>query len=140
MDLDARPTLETLVAGADATEKVELVVPPSSDFLRTIRLVAADTAVRAGCDLDEVEDFRIAVDELSHLLMTSTDHLMHLSLACVDGHVVGRGVAHDRGGSVPIALDEVSAMIVEATTDGHRVERRDGSISFEVAKRVASRP
>jgi hypothetical protein len=139
MDLDARSNLESLVAGADSTENVELVVPPSSDFLRTIRLVAADTAVRAGCDLDEVEDFRIAIDELSHLLMTATDHLLHLTLAHVDGHVVGRGVALDRGGQAPVDLDEVSGMIVNATTDGHRIERRDGSISFEVAKRVASR-
>ena len=45
MDLDARSTLESLVAGAGSAETVELVVPPSSDFLRTIRLVAADTAV-----------------------------------------------------------------------------------------------
>ena len=139
MDLDARSTLESLVAGAGSAENVELVVPPSSDFLRTIRLVAADTAVRAGCDLDEVEDFRIAIDELSHLLMTATDHLLHLTLAHVDGHVVGRGVAQDRGGRAPVELDEVSGMIVNATTDGHRIERRDGSISFEVAKRVASR-
>ena len=139
MDLDARSTLEALVAGTDGTDKVDLVVPPSSDFLRTIRLVAADTAVRAGCDLDEVEDFRIAIDELSHLLMTATDHTVHLTLAHVDGHVVGRGVARDRGGSVPIELDEVSSMIVSATTDGHRIERRDGSISFEVAKQVTSR-
>src|SRR5258707_443468 len=39
-------------------EDVWLTVPPFSEYLRTVRLVAADAAVRAGLDYDEVEDFR----------------------------------------------------------------------------------
>ena len=51
---------------AESTDSVHLVVPPSSEYLRTARLVAADAAVRAGLDCEEIEDFRIAVDELCH--------------------------------------------------------------------------
>ena len=40
-------------------EDVWLTVPPFSEYLRTVRLVAADAAGRAGLDYDEIEDFRI---------------------------------------------------------------------------------
>ena len=55
-------------------DDVHLVIPACSEFLRALRLVAADAAVRAGLDCEEVEDFRIAVDELSHAVMAATDH------------------------------------------------------------------
>ena len=60
-------------------EDVWLTVPPFSEYLRTVRLVAADAAGRAGLDYDAIEDFRIAVDELCHLLMSSTDHEISVS-------------------------------------------------------------
>ena len=136
MDTDARPNIDALANEQDPGDRVHLVVPPSSEFLRTVRLVAADVAVRAGCDLDEVEDVRIAIDELCHLLMTATDHSLHLTFANVEDHVIGRGSARARSGNAPVVLDEVSAMIVNATTDHHLVERRGAEIVFEVVKRV----
>ena len=48
MDEHARQAL------AESTQRVELIVPPSSEYLRTVRLVAADAAVRAGLDCDEI--------------------------------------------------------------------------------------
>jgi hypothetical protein len=136
MDTDARATLDALEDGSDHGDRVHLVVPPSSEYLRTVRLVAADAAVRTGADLDEVEDFRIAIDELCHLLMTATDHFVHLSLTSHGNEVVGHGSARARSDSAPVALDEVSAMIVEATADHHSIERRGPEITFEVSKHV----
>lgn len=136
MDTDARATLDAFTPGEERGDPVHLMVPPSSDFLRTVRLVAADAAGRAGADLDEVEDFRIAIDELCHLLMTTTDHFVHLSLTATAEHVVGRGSARARSTNGPLALDEVSTMIVEATADHHRIARRGPEATFEVAKRL----
>ena len=76
---------------AESTDRVHLVVPPSSDYLRTARLVAADAAVRAGLDCDEIEDFRIAVDELCHLVMSATDHFVELWVVSVDNRVIAHG-------------------------------------------------
>jgi hypothetical protein len=135
MDTDARATLDALEDGSHG-DRVHLVVPPSSEYLRTVRLVAADAAVRTGADLDEVEDFRIAIDELCHLLMTVTDHFVHLSLTSHAGELVGHGSARARSGSASVALDEVSAMIVQATADRHSIERHGPEITFEVSKRV----
>jgi anti-sigma regulatory factor (Ser/Thr protein kinase) len=46
------------------TEPVELIIPAQSDLFVLARLTAATVASRAGFDVEEVEDFRLAVDEL----------------------------------------------------------------------------
>ena len=43
---------------------VELSLPVGADLLVLARLTAATIASRAGFDVEEVEDFRLAVDEL----------------------------------------------------------------------------
>src|SRR5256886_9524240 len=49
--------------------EVRLVVPAVPEYLRLVRLTAAGLASRLGFTFDEVEDLRIAVDELCfHLL------------------------------------------------------------------------
>ncbi|HEX5587826.1 MAG TPA: hypothetical protein VFZ17_11005 [Acidimicrobiia bacterium] len=133
---DARQPLTAL---APVGDRVHLVVPPSSTYLRTVRLVAADAAVRAGCDVSEVEDFRIAIDELCHLLMTATDHDVHVTMTTFEDHVVGRGSARIRSGRAGRAgheLDAVSALIVKATSDHFAVDPRRDELVFEVTKRA----
>ena len=49
--------------------EVSLVVPAAPEYLRLVRLTAAGLASRMGFTFDEVEDLRIAVDELCHLLL-----------------------------------------------------------------------
>jgi hypothetical protein len=118
---------------SDQGDRVHLVIPASSRFLRTARLVAADAAERAGCDVEEIEDFRIAVDELCHLLMTATDHDVHLTVTSFDTHVVAHGSARARTGA-PCALDEVSEMIVTGTVDHYEITASLAALSFDVAK------
>lgn len=138
MGLDATRTTS---ASTDARgDRVSLVVPPSSEFLRTVRLVAADAAVRIGCDHDDVEDFRIAIDELCHLLMTSTDHFVHLSVNTFDAHVVANGAARARSVAGEFALEPVSELIVASTTDEHRVEHAGGDVTFVAVKRARRVP
>ena len=120
-------------------DRVELVVPPSSAFLRAVRLVSADAAVRAGCDVGEVDDFRVAMDELCHLLMTATDHFVRVSLTTHDRRVVGRGSATARPTARPPELDPVSEMLVRATTDRFSVTTSEDDIAFEVVKAVHRR-
>src|SRR5947208_5138612 len=85
-------------------EDVWLTVPPFSEYLRTVRLVAADAASRAGLDYDEIEDFRIAVDELCHLLMSSTDHEVSLSFGVVGTCALARGTVPRRPGAPAACL------------------------------------
>jgi anti-sigma regulatory factor (Ser/Thr protein kinase) len=118
----------------ESTERVELVVPPSSEYLRTVRLVAADTAVRAGLDCDEIEDFRIAVDELCHLVMTSTDHFIELRFVADGERVLVEGHAPIRSGAVDRRPGELSALILAATADSFDVRSDDTVMTFSVVK------
>jgi hypothetical protein len=115
-------------------EDVWLTVPPFSEFLRTVRLVAADTASRAGLDYDEVEDFRIAVDELCHLLMSSTDQEISLSFGVVGRSVVARGHAPRRHGGPLSPLGELSRTIIDSVADFHETYEHDAEIGFSVLK------
>src|SRR2546423_7856230 len=60
---------EVLRTGGD----VRLVVPASPEYLRLVRLTAAGMASRLGFTFDEVEDLRIAVDELCFHLLGDAD-------------------------------------------------------------------
>lgn len=119
---------------SESTDSVHLVVPPSSEYLRTARLVAADAAVRAGLDCEEIEDFRIAVDELCHLVMSATDHFVDLWVMSIDNRVIAHGHAPSRPGSAPRTPGELSALILESTADYYDVETSDDEINFAVVK------
>src|SRR3989475_12707102 len=53
--------------------EVRLVVPAVPEYLRLVRLTAAGLASRMGFTFDEVEDLRIAVDELCFHLLGDVD-------------------------------------------------------------------
>lgn len=115
-------------------EDVWLTVPPFSEYLRTVRLVAADAAVRAGLDYDEVEDFRIAVDELSHAVMTATDHHLHVTFRTSDDKVVARGTARGRNSVLPPAMTELSSTIVTGVADFFDFRQEKSEVVFVVVK------
>jgi hypothetical protein len=54
------PALET-----SEREVIEISIPGSVDLVVLARFTAATIGVRAGFDLDEIDDLRLAVDELS---------------------------------------------------------------------------
>jgi hypothetical protein len=117
-------------------EDVWLTVPPFSEYLRTVRLVAADAAVRAGLDFEEIEDFRIAVDELCHFLMSSTDHEISLSFGTVGPCAVARGRARRRPGGPLAPLSELACAIIDSVANHHETIELDDEIGFSVMKQA----
>jgi hypothetical protein len=126
------------LALTEATDRVHLVVPPSSSYLRTVRLVAADAGARAGLDCEEIEDFRIAVDELSHLLMSSSDHHIALVITVADDLLVAHGEAPRRSQTAPHTPNELSALIIASTVDYYEIEPEGGALTFTAVKYVPS--
>jgi len=115
-------------------DDVRLVVPPSSAYLRTIRMVAADTALRGGLDCDEIEDFRIAVDELSHTLMATTDQEVTIMFRVSGYRVAARGATKARQSSHRHVLDELSEKILRSVADFHSFDDDEDLASFVVIK------
>ncbi|MEX1144091.1 MAG: hypothetical protein WEE69_02150 [Acidimicrobiia bacterium] len=115
----------------DLGDELVMVIPPYSRYLRSVRLVAADAAARAGLDCEETEDFRLAVDELCHTMMVATDHALHLSFTRTDAGVVARGATKARTGTWP-AMTELSATIVTALADAYELDLCGDELHFFV--------
>ena len=116
--------------------ELRLQVPADVGHLRTVRLVAADAADRAGFDCDETDDLRIAVDEICHAVLSSTDAPIVVGFSVEPGVVEVRGIAARNGVARPLQLSPMSHLIVDSVSD--EVELIDGSseIRFALLKRA----
>jgi hypothetical protein len=115
-------------------DEVCLVMPAASEYLRTARLVAADAATRAGLDCEEIEDFRIAIDELCHSTMAATDHHISLTFVIVADGVVAHGTSRSRAASVAPRLSTLSFAILTSVCDHFEFDDADGLICFMLVK------
>jgi len=116
-------------------DELHLVVPPYAAYLRAVRLMAADAAVRAGLDCEAVEDFRLAVDELCQAIIRGTDHVIVLSFHVDDGSVIARGAARGREGGG--RMNELSETIVASLSDHYEFEHDGLDLGFVVTRRRA---
>ena len=130
---------EQLRTGGD----VRLVVPASPEYLRLVRLTAAGMASRLGFTFDEVEDLRIAVDELCfHLLGDAGDgpsaeeRTMDLVYSAGPDFITITGRT-GLTGAVP-EPSELSEQILDALVDEHDVSGTDGMVTFRLKKQRES--
>ena len=126
----------------DVDDEVRLVIPAEPGFLRLARLTAAAVASRMGFTFDEVEDLRIAVDELCYFLLGSRSGggTGTITLVCTigpDGLVVtgtGGWPGNGDGGSPP-ALPELSRRILDSVVDEYDCDGSAGAPRFRLLKR-----
>jgi len=130
---------EQLRAGGE----VRLVVPAAPEYLRLVRLTAAGLASRLGFTFDEVEDLRIAVDELCfHLLGDAEDipsdepRTMDLIYSAGPDFITITG----RTGLSGAVLEpsELSEQILDALVDEHEVSGNNGMVTFRLKKQRES--
>lgn len=114
-----------------------LVVPSRPCHLRAIRLVATEAGGRAGLDASELDDLRIAVDELCYALMEVSDERLLFRVVVGGRRVVARGPAQRRRGAPAPSLANVSELIVDAVSDHYALDETGDRVSFVVVKRVA---
>ena len=129
---------------------VRLVVPASPEYLRLVRLTAAGLASRLGFTFDEVEDLRIAVDELCfHLLGDGDgdgdggvdggdvpDRTMDLTYSAGSDYIAITGKTGLTGAAPEPS--ELSEQILDALVDEHEVSGDDGMITFRLKKQRES--
>jgi histidine kinase-like protein len=121
-----------------AREEMRLDVPPAVGSLRTIRLVAADASERAGFDVDEIDDVRLAVDEVCHAIISRATGRLSLWFNAAGDALTVRGVAPVP--AVETQAPELSALsrtILGAVCDGYRLVLEDGELRFWLMKRAA---
>jgi serine/threonine-protein kinase RsbW len=118
------------------SDDVEVVVPAPSDLLTVARLAAATVAARAGFDVEEIEDLRLAVEELCLSVIDGRSGRLRVRYSGNGAEVKVRcsfemeGGDSDRPSDGP--QDELPERILDALVDEHG---RDGETSGWLQKR-----
>ncbi|HVE46772.1 MAG TPA: ATP-binding protein [Acidimicrobiales bacterium] len=129
------------------SDEVRLAVPATPEFLRLARVTASGLASRLGFTFDEVEDLRLAIDELCFILIGSRGRAgsVELRYAMVPGALevegIGKFTDADSNGTDPdnsnqLRLAAFSQQILSALLDDYAVYRDDeGRTCFRLVKR-----
>ncbi len=120
------------------TGEVRLEVPATPEFLRISRIMAAGVASRIGFTLDEVEDLRIAIDELCFAMVGARGRSGTISIRyLLDGDgltVAGTGHFTDGLGN-DTAASALSKQILAAVVDDCEIASGDDGPTFRLVKR-----
>jgi serine/threonine-protein kinase RsbW len=118
-------------------DEVRLHVPATPEYLRLARVTATGLASRLGFSFDEVEDLRLAIDELCFTLIGSKGRAGSVGLRYelrTDGlEIIGTG--HFTNGPVALSLSDLSRQILAALVDEFAVSQDDdGRPCFRLRK------
>jgi serine/threonine-protein kinase RsbW len=126
------------------TDEVHLTVPAMPEFLRLTRVTAAGLASRLGFSFDEVEDLRLAIDELCYGLTGNTGQpgTMHVRYLLGpdtlevegEGHFDNLDPVAGDGAAAP-RLSELSEVILSALVDEHELGAGPNGPTFRLLKR-----
>lgn len=118
--------------------RIELSLPSDSRYMRLARLMASGVATSCGLPLEEVEDFRIAVDELCATLIELGDgDPVRLAFELTEDALVVVGTtAASAADSIDDDRLNLSRQILDVVTDGHGLERSGDMVAFTARKRL----
>lgn len=123
--------------GDPTNGEVRLSMPAVPSLLRIARLTAAGLAGRMGFNFDEVEDVKIAVDELCFALVGTRgrEGTLTLTYRLADDEIVIDGTG-PRGATLQDAgTSELSAQILAAVVDSHELSQDGDELHFRLRKR-----
>lgn len=109
-------------------DEVLLTMPAGPEFVRLARITATGLANRLGFDWDEIEDLRLAVDELCHAVIGPSGRAGVVSLRYVvePESLSVEGTGHFDPGGPPPGLGQLAHQILSALVDDHDVRQDDG--------------
>jgi hypothetical protein len=123
-----------LTGGDEDSARVALTLPTAPEFVRLARLTAAGLASQIGFTYDEIEDLRIAVDELCYLIVGPDGHRGTMVLWFSNE---GRTITVEARGPAPRPPRELSAFsrrILNAVADHHAVISTNDEVRFELRR------
>jgi serine/threonine-protein kinase RsbW len=131
--------MEKLAVG----DKIELTFPARGDLIVLARLVSSAISARAGFDIEELEDLRLAVGELCLLTLQGHDSRygdLRLELSVLDDAIGVQCTLEHAAPSGETHPDEdesalLSQQILDALVDEHGRESQDGSVRAWLRKR-----
>ena len=116
---------------------VRLSVPAALEYVRIVRLTASGVASRLGLDVDEIENLRVAVDELASTVVDAATGELEISFSSAGGELRIEGHAPVAPGG-DVGIDELSAQILKAVCDDYELRVVDGAAHFACTRRLPS--
>ena len=111
---------------------IELRIPPDPAYVRVARLAAGDMGGRVGFSVDELDDVRLAVDELCAVLIEAGGRVLELRMQARDRTLVINGRTLDA--KTAAAPSDLSEMLIKALVDSCAITTEDREIRFEMHK------
>jgi serine/threonine-protein kinase RsbW len=108
--------------------------------VQVVRLVAAGLASRLKFTLDEIEDLKIAVDELASYVIGTQgrDGTLEIRFSVHEDGLEVHGEGHlSATTKVRTQLSEFSRVILDGVADSATLEQLDGVPTFELVKKRA---
>ena len=121
----------------ERSEQVTIKIPASPAYIGVVRLVSAGLATRLRFTIDEIEDLKIAVDELCAYLTGSQgrDGDLQIAFTITGDRIEIRGEGQlSPGQKVRTELTDFSRMILDTVVDSATLQQADGSPVFELSK------
>jgi hypothetical protein len=123
---------------AGSADAIELTLPADTRLVRLARLMASGIAAATGFDVDEIEDLRIAVDEVCAGLIDRGSGPLHLRFVTHGGALEVEAWApcesdDDRGGVSE--HDELSSQILDVVVDDWHREVVGGQVRYRMRTR-----
>ncbi len=127
-------------AAAPSPDEVRLTMPASPDMLRVARLAAAGLAGQMGLTFDQIEDVKIAIDELCFALVRGRKGGDLVLTFRLGSDLEIEGVGHFDGAApesstADLELSELSALILGAVVDEHEIAQDGERTRFRLLKR-----
>lgn len=122
-------------------DKVTLRIPAEPAYVQVIRLIATGLASRLKLTLEDIDDLRIAVDELATYLvgLHGREGTLEVHFMLFDDRIEIHGRGHFAAGQkVRTDLTEMSRMILETVADSASLQAIDGSPGFALTKKRPS--
>jgi serine/threonine-protein kinase RsbW len=120
--------------GLGMGDRIELTFPARPDLVVLARLVASAASARAGFDIEELEDLRVAVNELCMLAMQGSDAGALCLVLTMHDDAIGADCTLERAAAAGAPTPEgeeiarLSEQILDALVDEHGREIRDGAV------------
>lgn len=122
-------------------ETVSIKIPASPVYLQVVRLVASGLASRLKFTIDEIEDLKIAVDEMSAYFTGTNGRsgTIEVQFSISENRLEITGIGRFAAGEkVRTDLTEFSRVILETVADSASLRQLDGTPTFNLVKSKAS--
>jgi serine/threonine-protein kinase RsbW len=127
----------------ESGDRIELTFPARGDLIVLARLVTSAISARAGFDIEELEDLRLAVGELCLMTLQGSDARhgdLRLELTVLSGALgvectLERAEVASAPGPEGDETAQLSEQILDALVDEHGRESQDGSVRSWLRKR-----